>query len=96
MRFAKAVEDYSTVLIALQWAYLVASAGYAKWGFWGGALGLISSPALLPLSPFTAWLHHAASAVLTFYVLLAIWLLSIIAVRLVTPTVHDEAGRRIL
>ena len=77
MKFAKTVQEYSTVLVVLQWAYLVATFGYAKWGFMGGALGLISSPALLPFSPFTAWLHSEKEVIIVFYVLLGVWMVAV-------------------
>lgn len=88
-------QEIATVLIALQWAYLVASYGYMRWGWVGAAIGLVSSPALLPFAPFTAWMHPVDSAVYWFYGLLAVWVAATGAQYLATPKIYDESGRRI-
>jgi hypothetical protein len=95
MKFLAAAQQYLTVLIAMQWAYMVCVFGYAKWGFLGAAAGLVASPALLPFSPFTAWMHSEAAAVYAFYGLLLAWGTSIGLTRLLEPRIYDERGNRI-
>jgi hypothetical protein len=95
MRFAKTVQEYATLFVALQWAYLVTTFGYEKWGFWGGALGFISSVPLLPFSPVTAWLHSDKQSIIWFYALLGIWIVAAAIQYLARPRIYDESGRRI-
>jgi len=96
VRATKSIQEIASVLVALQWAYLLTTFGYSKWGWWGGVLGLISSPALLPFAPFTAWMHSDGPAVITFYALAGIWLIAVIGQRYLEPRVYDEAGNRVL
>lgn len=72
MKFIKTIRDLAIVVISLQWAYHLTVFGYAKWGFIGGALGFISSPALLPFSPFTAWMFFARVDLIWFYSLVGV------------------------
>jgi hypothetical protein len=76
MKFLAAAQQYLTVLIAMQWAYMVCVFGYAKWGFLGAAAGLVASPALCrsprlrhgctaklrPSTPFTVCFSPGAQA----------------------------------
>ena len=90
------IEQTAGVLACLQWAYLMAVFGYAKWGWIGGVLGVVSSPALLPFSPFTAWMLDPREAVIVFYVLIGFYLGAMVAVRLTEPVARDESGRRVM
>lgn len=90
VKLAKNCGELALAIAALQWAYLLMMLGYEKWGFLGGALGLISSPALYPFSPFTAWLFFPADQLVWFYGLLGLAVLCGIVVYMLTPKITSD------
>lgn len=95
MRFFSGMADTAMLLGALQWAYMLSVLGYEKWGWLGGAVGLITSPALLPFSPFVAWMFiDDGVQLIWFYGLGATWLACTLAVGLLTPRIVSDYPHR--
>lgn len=93
MQFWQILRNLSGVALGLQWAYMLAAKWYAAWGFWGGAAGLVASPALLPFAPFGAWYFFPASQAWPFYATAVAFAVAMAAVWLLTPRITSDYGR---
>jgi hypothetical protein len=94
MRFLQTTGQLALVLATMQWAYQLMMLGHSKWGWAGAVLGLISSPALLPFSPFTAWMFFGATDLIWFYSLLGIAVTGVGLEALLRPRIVSDYPTR--
>lgn len=94
MKFWLSLRDLSGLALALQWAYMLMAEGYERMGFIGGALGLILSPALLPISPFAAWYFFPVDQVWWFYGFTTTLVIGAILAWLLTPRITSDYPSR--
>ncbi len=93
--FFSNLKNLAFLVMCLQWAYHLGAYGHDKLGILGAVIGVLASPAVIAVAPFSAWMLMDKAQAIWFYSLLAMCLLGAGITWAMRRRIYDEHGRQI-